>query len=316
LKRLSACALAAAALLSFPCVAAARERVAVLILPASASEAALADSLTEVAISRVAEISDLELVGTREVRRRFTLSGGGELTAECLGQQSCLGRIGVMIGVRRLVSGTVRADGSRCLIAMAINDIQTGTVERNFFRTVEGGAELLARAVREGMNDLFQRRPGQGQLRVESTPDGATVVVDDRQRGMTPIWISPIEAGHHRLRVEMSGRFPWNHEVDVAPGADLSISIKRDQLAPRRTWAPFVGYGSAAASAVAFGLAAVFGTLGEADPSGRTRGAAQKDLATRQGYAATANVLLLAGSALALASGFTLIRFRRDVFGE
>ena len=103
--------------------AAARERMAVLILPDDERERGLADNLTEVAITRLAEISDRELVGIPELRRRLELVGGPPLTAGCLGQPACLNRIGVVAGVQRMVSGSVRSNGAGFLLALALNDI-------------------------------------------------------------------------------------------------------------------------------------------------------------------------------------------------
>jgi hypothetical protein len=294
----------------------ARERIAVLIFPVQGHDTALADNLGEVAIARLAEMSAYEIVGTRELRRRLALAGAGDLPLDCMNQPACLARVGVMVGVRRLISGQVRSEGPRFLVALAISDIETGKVERNFFRAVDGDLESLIHAIQDGMDNLFQRRPAPGQLRVDSTPPGATVVVDERDRGITPLWVSPLEPGAHRLRIEMNGRFPLKRELVLAPGQDLLVTVGKDELPPRRAWAPYLAYGTAAIAVLSFAAAGLFGTLARVDASGRTRGDAQMDLELRKTYATITNVLLVTGGAMAGVSAFTFIRLRHDIAGE
>lgn len=292
------------------------DRIAVLILPDTARDRALADNLTEVAIARVAEISRHDLVGGAELRRHLELSGGTELPAACLGDAACLGRLGVMAGVHRLVTGTVRSEAGNYLLALALNDIQTGKVERTFFRAVAGDLEALIRTAQDGINSLFQHQPAAGQLRVDSVPDGATVVVDERMRGTTPLWVAPLEPGNHRLRVEMSGRFPWKQEVGLAPGQDLLVTVRREQTAPRHTWAPYAAYGTAAGAVLSFAAGALFGTLAGGDLSGGTRREFEQDLEAKKGYATIANGALVGGAILTIVSALTFVRFRRDIAGD
>lgn len=288
----------------------------VVILSVHEDQRALAENLTEVALSRLAELSDYELVGTRELVKRLSLVGGGDLPPGCLTETGCLSRVAMMAGARRLLTGNVRSEGTRFLLTMEINDVESGKIEGNFFRAVDGGLEPLIRAIQDGVEDLLRPRPAAAELRVDSHPDGATVVVDDQYRGVTPLWVQPVEPGSHRLRIEMDGRFPFKNQFQIAPGQNLLVSVNRDQLTPRRTWAPYLAYGTAAAAVLAFAAAGVFGTLARADPSGLSRGDAQKDLELRQTYATITNGLLLGVGALSVIAALTFFRLSRDVFGE
>lgn len=293
-----------------------RERIAVLILPVADSDRSLADNLTEVAIAQLAEGSDYDLVGTRELRRRMALAGAADLPIDCFNDNACTGRVGVIAGVRRLVSGSVRRDGGGFLLALALNDIEAARVQKTFFRAVNSDLEALIHAVQDGVGDLFQSTPAAGQLRVSSVPEGATVVVDERVRGTAPVWVNPLEPGGHRVRVEMAGRFPWKQELTLAPGQDLLLTVHRDQTIGRRMWAPYAAYGAAALAALSFGAAALFGTLAHGDLTGRTRHEVEQDLNLKRDYATIANVTLGAGIVLAAVSTFTFLRFRRDIAGD
>jgi hypothetical protein len=312
-RRVQLMVLAAAA--CAPAAAAhAGERLGVLILPVQQGDTALADSVTEVAISRLAETTDHELVGVRELRRRLSVAGGAELPLDCAIQTACLARVGVILGVRRLVSGSVRPDKTGFTLSVAMHDITSGKVERSFFRSVEGGPEALARAVQQAIDDLFGKQAAT-QLRVTSVPGGATVVLDDQRRGTTPLTVEPLEPGRHRVRIEMTGRFPWKNEVTLAPGQNLLVSVSRDELAPRRVWTRYAAYGSAGGAALSLGAAAVFGILARMS-AGASRGDAQMDLQVRKTYATTTNALLVTGGALALVSAVVFVAYRRDVAGE
>lgn len=310
------CAAAIVFATAMPAAASAQQRIAVLIVPDAARDRALADNLTEVAIARIAEISRSDLVGIPELRRRLELMGGADLPAGCLVDAACLGRVGVTAGVNRLVSGNVSSQNGSYLLALALNDIQIGKVERTFFRVVPGDLQALIRTTQDGINDLFQYRPAAGQLRVDSIPEGATVLVDERLSGTTPVWVHPLTPGKHRLRVEMAGRFPWKQEVALAPGQDLLVTVRREQTVPRRTWAAYAAYGAAAGTVLSFATGALFATLARGDLDGGTRREVEQDLDTKRGYAAIANSAFVAGAILAGVSALTFVRFRHDIAGE
>lgn len=302
-----------AALAFCPVAAQARERIAVLVLPAGEAEAALADNLTEIVIARLAQDPDRELIGTPELRARVARSGGDPLPRNCADKTTCLGRIGVMTGARRLLAGNVRSEGARVVVTLTLTDLASGKAEGSLFRAVDGGEDAVIAAVQEGLEDLLRPAPAPGQVRVSSLPDGARVTLDERYQGTTPISLGPVEPGAHRLRIEMDGRFPFERVVEVAAAQRVLVTVDRDELKPRRTWAPYVVYGAGAVAVAALAAAALYGTAARADASGPTRLDAQQDLERRKQYATTSNVLFAAGGVLAGVSLFTFVWLRHDV---
>jgi hypothetical protein len=117
-----------AAIASIATPARAADRVAVLILPEPGTDPVLADNVTEVAIARVAERQQLEMVGTVELRRRLQMENQRP-TLGCLDEIACLGRLAVALGVARVVDGSVRAlEGGRFLLHMTLTEVTTGRV--------------------------------------------------------------------------------------------------------------------------------------------------------------------------------------------
>jgi hypothetical protein len=57
--------------------------------------------------------------------------------------------------------------------------------------------------------------PVEGALYVTSTPPGATVAVDGRERGRTPVTLSSLAVGEAELGVTLDGYVPWNRSIPV-----------------------------------------------------------------------------------------------------
>jgi hypothetical protein len=57
-----------------------------------------------------------------------------------------------------------------------------------------------------------------GVLVVDSRPPGASVFVDGKQAGKTPLEVSSVDAGSHALRIELDGYQRWTSAVRVVAG--------------------------------------------------------------------------------------------------
>ena len=57
-----------------------------------------------------------------------------------------------------------------------------------------------------------------GSLYVDSRPRGATVLVDGRSIGQTPVMLPNVSVGAHVVRIEMTGKKPWTSSTRVASG--------------------------------------------------------------------------------------------------
>jgi TonB family protein len=69
-----------------------------------------------------------------------------------------------------------------------------------------------------------------GNLRVESTPPGATVTVDGQARGITPTDVGDLTLGSHEVKVELRGYAAHVQTVELAggaPRANLNVTLTR-----------------------------------------------------------------------------------------
>ncbi|HVV15968.1 MAG TPA: PEGA domain-containing protein [Polyangia bacterium] len=293
----------------------AAEKIAVLVLGSSEKESELADNLTEVLIAYVAQHGGFEIAGKEEFRARLGVENERR-AQECLDDLSCLGRAGVSLGVRRIVAGSVGTRGKQFLFNLNLNNVEQGKVESRVFRLVEGGVEDLIRAVQEASGELFRPHVEPGKIQVASEPGGARVSIDNAYLGVTPLLSGTLLAGHHGVRVEADGRFPWMSRVEVRPGEELQIRLTPDNLPRRRAWPAYAGYGTAVAGAAALAAGGFLGELSQLQPSGSTRQQAADDLDQKRNLALAANVSFVSAAVLGAVSLYFFVRYHDDIFGR
>jgi PEGA domain len=101
-------------------------------------------------------------------------------------------------------------------------ELHNGTSKRTVPLMIEAGS-----AVRQYV-DLAPADGGAGRLEVTSDPAGAQVIVDGSPRGVTPLVITAIEPGPHRVAVAGADS-SLSRSVTVSPGATSSVVLS---LAP------------------------------------------------------------------------------------
>jgi hypothetical protein len=242
--------------------AAARDRLAVLM--AAEGDAALANNLTEVAISTLAERRDRELVGMRELREGLTeiLREGG--LEACVTRPACLARVGVAARAERAVIGTVHRTGDELTLELSLTDLRTARHEARLSRTIPADMGGLVAALQEGLSQLFQ---------------SMAPPIQSKEPALPPATPPPLH-------------------LDLPKRAE-----SREETGRSRSSLPaYLGFGAAALAVVAFSGAVVRASLATAPPMGETRAETQADLERRKGYARVANELWLAGGTLTAAS--------------
>ena len=67
-----------------------------------------------------------------------------------------------------------------------------------------------------------------GSLYVDSRPRGATVFLDNRSVGQTPLSLSDVSIGTHVVRIEMAGKKPWTTTARVVAGETARVTGSLD----------------------------------------------------------------------------------------
>jgi hypothetical protein len=293
----------------------AAEKMAVLILSASARDAELADNVTEMVIATIARRGGVEVAGREEFRARL-----GDMTEAraqlCLEEIACVGRTAVSLGVRRIVTGTVGTRGPQFLFSLNLHDVEVGRVENRVFRLIEGSVNDLIKAVEAGSEELFRPKVEPGRIQVASLPANARVSIDNAYLGVTPLLSGTLIPGSHRVRVEADGRFPWISTVEVRSGKELGINLSEANLPRRRRWPAYAAYGAGGFAVAAGAAGGLLGVLSQVNPAGDTRAAAQKDLSQKDTMAKQATAAFITAGAAAVFSAALFIIYRDDIFGR
>ena len=224
--------------------ASARDRLAVVVVADGDEE--LGDSLTEVAISSLAERGDHELVGARELRVRLAELPAAPKLEACIVQPACLARLAQRRGraARRDRRGSQERDGFRARArARRHRQRREG---RQLVAGGSGGCGVARFGGRDGVGDLFGAKVSAPNAAVSP----ATLALDAT---------SPA-AGPAALR------------LDAQPG-NADDGDKRGAAR-----AGYLGATALALAVVAFSAAAVTGNAAEAPLLGGTRAEMQEDL--------------------------------------
>jgi hypothetical protein len=266
---------------------AAPDRLAVLT---TADDDALADNLAEVAISHLARRGGWELVGARELRGRLPETQSSQSLRACLVQPACRTAVATAASAGRAVIGDIRREGESFRIDFSLADLRTGAVGARFEETIAASDVGLIAATRAGLDELFApARPPAPPAAPASPP--------------------PVPAASRPTLAVASLDGPT-----AAPSPPAAVDLSRDVTTASTRGAsslPYVGAGAAAAAVVSFSAAAVTGYLATSPLIQGSRKDQQDDLRRHDEYAATANVLLGAGTVFAAIAVVTLYRWWR-----
>jgi hypothetical protein len=63
-----------------------------------------------------------------------------------------------------------------------------------------------------------------GSLYVDSRPRGATVLLDGKNIGVTPLSLDNVPIGSHVVRIEMTGKLPWSTAARITAGETARVT--------------------------------------------------------------------------------------------
>ncbi len=120
---------------------------------------------------------------------------------------------------------------------LTVKDLRPGMHQLRL--TLEGHAPAeLTFDVPEGTNALplsFTMPPLMAPAEIRSEPEAATVTVDNRVIGLTPIQKLSLDPGLHEIRIERPGFLPWLKQIEARPGVKLLVKTRLDPAPPDLT---------------------------------------------------------------------------------
>lgn len=139
---------------------------------------------------------------------------------ECTGEEKCIAAIGKKLGVDVVVTGTVGSLGDAYILNIKAIDVATAkTLQRIQTDPLRGGPDDLIDGVRVAAYRLLAPNQLHGALQIQSDLVGATVELDGKAIGKTPLpnlgVVGRLALGRHSLKVSAAGYAPFEEPVDV-----------------------------------------------------------------------------------------------------
>ena len=137
-------------------------------------------------------------------------------------------------GARVRVDGRVRGRTPLVLRDMPLRVVRV-TVERDGFTADERRVALSAAqptvTIDARLSATAPPAPvaSTGVLVIESRPSGASVFVDGRQVGTTPVSLPDASPGTHRIRLEMTGFNPWVTTANIQAGVRTRVAASLER---------------------------------------------------------------------------------------
>jgi len=181
--------------------------------------------------------TSLRVVGPQEARRR--LGGRSDaMVAKCGGDAVCVADVGLKLGVDEVVLVGLSQLGD-LIVAMQRIRVEDGQVEGRIAESVAAGHEPNRAALLDYLRRLMPPEDflRYGTIRVRTPVEGATVMVDGKRVGLTPLGDLRVLAPKKvALRVEKSGLVAFQARLEVLPDAIAEVAPELPPEGERAAW--------------------------------------------------------------------------------
>jgi len=174
----------------------------------------------------------LERSNMEEVLKEVGFQLSGCTTSECMV------RAGQILGVKRMVGGSVSRLGALYSISLRLIDVETSRVVSVGTADCNGCPieQVAVKSVREAVGKLVGAAPSSGQavqeerttadLYLTSEPQGAEIFIDGEKLAdtVTPAIIEGLEKGEHQVKL-VSGYYEARQSVFLDPGDIKRVSL-------------------------------------------------------------------------------------------
>ena len=157
---------------------------------------------------------------------------------------ACAVEIGQLVGAEFLMLGEVIGFGDLYQVNIKIINIEKGDVAEKVTSQIEGGMSDLLNGMEDASQEIVRRiasgsvpqpfmgQSGQmmstqktyGRVDITSDPQGADILIDLIEYGVTPKTIENIETGYHNLILNYPGYERLQKRIMVVEGQTLSVS--------------------------------------------------------------------------------------------
>lgn len=202
-------------------------RVAALPLDCDKSDARLAAELDGILREVAAQMPGVENIEKETLDR--ALSGKvGSILRRCGKQKDCRLKIGALLGVQLLVTGSASTMGDGALVELEFLDVGSGKVVSKVSRTLSGTRVRMAAAFEAVLTEVLFPERLVGQLDIFLNPPGGSVFLDGQlkvKQAGPQLHLKDIPAGQHTLRVQRQGHQDFYAIVQVPFQGTTKLNI-------------------------------------------------------------------------------------------
>lgn len=187
-------------------LSAAPQRIALMDFETRGARPELGTAISGVVANEIQRLAVFQVTTADSVRAVISLERQRELLGGA-GESSTLSELSSLLGVDHALRGKVTGQGNAFTLELVLDDARSGKREGSDVELAASPGELLAessKAVSKVLSKLLSTQTG--RLVVLASEPGATVKLDDRPVGATPLpGPLSIPAGPHELVLEKAG---------------------------------------------------------------------------------------------------------------
>ena len=149
----------------------------------------------------------------------------------------CAVEMGRMLNVQKMISGTIGKLGATYTIDLSLIDVQTAQIERSFFRDYKGEIDGLLSIMQTISNQMAEIVYGRGPaaeqkeektvtLEIISEPEGATIFINNREAGKTPLKSNARAGFTVTIRLEKENYKPWEKSIVIREDEEIEAELE------------------------------------------------------------------------------------------
>lgn len=150
--------------------------------------------------------------------------------------EESMSQAGELLGVNRIISGTIGKIGDTYTVDLRIIAVETGKVIRTISQNASGSKENLI-ALLERLAKRFagiKSELKKYDVTILSMPGKSSVFVDGKYKGLTPLSLNMTE-GAHKVRIQHESYNVWNGTIQVKK-PDKIIAKLEAKASRKKTW--------------------------------------------------------------------------------
>jgi TolB-like protein len=149
----------------------------------------------------------------------------------------CAVEMGRLLNVQKMISGTIGKLGKTYTIDLSLIDVQTGEIEKSFFRDFKGEIDGLLDLMQLIANQIATIVGGTGlpgakdtgkivDLEINSDPEGATIFINGNQVGKTPFASKAKEGLSVTVRIEKENYATWEKTIKISEDQEIQADLQ------------------------------------------------------------------------------------------